>query len=182
MFRLERSQLQTANKRDNLYEKLNKPLWTWLKGFHTFTAIQWSPKATCNNTFPKDTRTQILSHFCPYFQLKIILKSVNDKLGCIAFWLENKYLFCMFLSQIWKQNLSDKFLLNNEVIVFKTCSLRVVFNRFSSRGFFFSNNMSGKNQRRFFFFNKLFCFSSPPEFLQFFPLFRNRLKFVLQTI
>lgn len=138
MFRLERSQLQTANKRDNLYEKLNKPLWTCLKGFHTFTAIQWSPKATCNNTFPKDTQIQILSHFCPYFQLKIILKSVNDKLGCIAFWLENKYLFCMFLSQIWKQNLSDKFLLNNEVIVFKTCSLRVVFNRFSSRGFFFS--------------------------------------------
>lgn len=36
MFRLERSQLQTANKRDNPYEKLNKLLSTGcLKGFRT---------------------------------------------------------------------------------------------------------------------------------------------------
>lgn len=40
MFRLESSQLQTANNRDNPYEKLNMALSTCLKGFRTFSNIQ----------------------------------------------------------------------------------------------------------------------------------------------
>lgn len=57
-------------------------------------------------------------NFYPYFLVKIILKSVSDKLRCIAFRLKNKYLFRMCLSQIREQNLSDKVLLNNELIIF----------------------------------------------------------------
>jgi len=63
-------------------------------------------------------------------------KDVSDKL-CIAFCLENKYLFCMFLSQIREQNLSDKALLNNELIFFKACSSGVVFNIFGFGEFIF---------------------------------------------
>lgn len=85
MFRLERSQLQTGNKRDNPYEKLTKPLRARLKGFRTFSNIQWSPKATRNTNFLNIREFQFYHSFYPYFRVKIILKKESDKLGCITF-------------------------------------------------------------------------------------------------
>lgn len=73
----------------------------------------------------------------------------------------------MFLSQIREQNLSDKVLLNNELIVFLTCSLRVVFNRFISRGFFFLETCLRRTSEGFFLSISSFVFQLRLSFYNF---------------
>ena len=106
VLRSERSQLQTANKRDNPYEKLNTLLSTCLKGFHTFANKQivhrWKKATLQWKCLPRNAKCPNFKfYFAISFDDFALLTSVNR----LTIWMTNSDIL-LFDSR----NLKNKFI------------------------------------------------------------------------